>query len=85
MHSVFIADEEIWIILWLKKMIENSELPFQVIGNATNGVSALDAIEEKKPVLVFSDIRMPGLSGLVLNQQQKERKIGTNVINVRVY
>jgi len=47
MHSVFIADDEIWIILGLKKMIENSELPFQVIGNATNGVSALDAIEEK--------------------------------------
>lgn len=31
MHSVFIADDEIWIILGLKKMIENSELPFQVI------------------------------------------------------
>ena len=85
MHSVFIADDEIWIILGLKKMIENSELPFQVIGNATNGVSALDAIEEKKPELVFSDIRMPGLSGLELLQKLNERKIGTKVIFVSGY
>ena len=85
MHSVFIADDEIWIILGLKKLIESSGLPFQVIGNATNGVAALEAIEEKKPELVFSDIRMPGLSGLELLQKLNERKNGTKVIFVSGY
>lgn len=85
MHSVFIADDEIWIILGLKKLIESSGLPFQVIGNATNGVAALEAIEEKKPELVFSDIRMPGLSGLELLQKLNERKTGTKVIFVSGY
>lgn len=47
MYKVFIADDEIWIIIGLKKMIEDSGLPFYVIGDATNGVAALEEIEEK--------------------------------------
>ncbi len=35
----------------------------EIIGQATNGREALEAIREHKPDLVFLDIQMPGLSG----------------------
>lgn len=37
---------------------------FDLIGEATDGLSALSLIEEKKPDVVFLDIDMPELSGL---------------------
>ena len=37
-----------------------------VIGTASNGTAALEAIERQKPDLVMLDIQMPGLSGLAV-------------------
>lgn len=34
MYRVFLADDEMWVLFGLKKLIEKSELPFQVIGEA---------------------------------------------------
>lgn len=57
MHKVFIADDEAWIIVGMKKLIEKSDLPFKVVGEAYNGVTALEEMEKKKPDVLFSDIR----------------------------
>jgi two-component system, LytTR family, response regulator len=35
----------------------------QVVGQAGNGVQAVDAIKEHKPDLLFLDVQMPGISG----------------------
>lgn len=85
MYKVFIADDEIWIIIGLKKMIEDSGLPFYVIGDATNGVAALEEIEEKKPDVLFTDIRMPGYNGLELLAHLKEKEMGIQVIFISGY
>ena len=55
MYSVYIADDEMWVIVGLKKRIEKTGLPFQVIGEANNGVMALEEIEKKKPDILFTD------------------------------
>ena len=64
MISVYIADDEVWITIGLKKLIQKSGLPFEVIGEAHNGVTTLEDIKTLKPDVLFTDIRMPGLSGL---------------------
>ena len=64
MISVYIADDEAWITIGLKKLIQKSALPFKVIGEAHNGVTTLEDIKALKPDVLFTDIRMPGLSGL---------------------
>ena len=69
MHKVFIADDEAWIIVGMKKLIEKSDLPFKVVGEAYNGVTALEEMEKKKPDVLFSDIRMPGYNGLDLLEE----------------
>lgn len=49
MYKIFLADDEIWVIMGLKKLIEKIGAPFQVVGEASNGVMALEEIEKKKP------------------------------------
>ncbi len=66
MYKVVLADDETWEIIGLKKLIEKSGLPLEVVGEAENGLAALEEIENKKPDILVTDIRMPGLSGLDL-------------------
>lgn len=85
MNSVFIVDDEMWIIIGLKKLIEKSGLPFQVIGEANNGVAALEEIEEKNPDVLFTDIRMPGYNGLKLMGKLNEKGLSPKVIFISGY
>ena len=57
MISVYIADDEVWITIGLKKLIQKSGLPFEVIGEAHNGVTTLEDIKTLKPDVLFTDIR----------------------------
>ncbi len=85
MYRVFLADDERWVTIGLKKLIEKSSLPFQVIGEAYNGVTTLEAVEEKKPDVLFTDIRMPGIDGLELLQKVKERMADLKVVMISGY
>ena len=66
MLNVYIADDEVWIILGLKKLLEKINVDSWVVGTANNGLTAKEEIGLFKPDVVFTDIRMPGLSGLEL-------------------
>jgi two-component system LytT family response regulator/two-component system response regulator LytT len=47
----------------------------EIAGVASNGVEAVDLIEELEPDLVFVDVQMPGLDGLAVIRQLKERGV----------
>ncbi len=66
MLNVYIADDEVWITLGLKKLLERIDIDTLVVGTANNGLMAKEEIAAFKPDVVFTDIRMPGLSGLEL-------------------
>lgn len=42
---------------------------FEIVGEAANGIEALEAIDEYRPDLVFLDIEMPGFGGFEVIQQ----------------
>lgn len=42
---------------------------FEIVGEAANGVEALEAVEEYRPDLIFLDIEMPGFGGFEVIQQ----------------
>ncbi len=77
MFKVLLADDENWVVESLKVNTNWHENGFEVIGTAFNGIEALNLIRELKPDLVFTDIRMPGLSGLELIKKSGEEGIET--------
>jgi two-component system, LytTR family, response regulator len=60
---VFIADDERLSRQRLEDLLAH-ESAVAVVGTADNGVTAVAAIRELKPDLVFLDIQMPGRTGL---------------------
>ncbi len=85
MYKVFLADDERWVTIGLKKLIEKAGRPFCVAGEAYNGVTTLEAVEEKRPDVLFTDIRMPGMDGLELLAKLNERAPDTKVVIVSGY
>ena len=57
MNTVFIADDELIIRQGLKCIIDWESLGFSIIGEASNGIDALDYIVREQPDLVLIDIR----------------------------
>ena len=53
-YRVYIVDDEGWIIIGLKKMIEKSGLPFKVTGSVGNGVIALEEIQKENSLCDLS-------------------------------
>ena len=54
----------------------------QVIGEAKNGLIALDLVERKLPDVVFLDVMMPEMDGLEVLQNIKEKYPGIRVIMI---
>ena len=68
----FLADDEQAARLRLRRLLDNVQ-EIEIIGEATNGIEAVEAIERLRPQLLFLDIQMPGLSGFeVLKSLSKD-------------
>ncbi|ACT02242.1 response regulator transcription factor [Paenibacillus sp. JDR-2] len=80
MYRVLIVDDEPWVAYGISKLIDWETEGYQVIGQAYDGSSALRFIEEHRPEVVVSDIRMPGLNGIELLNEIAKQKLGTEVI-----
>jgi DNA-binding NarL/FixJ family response regulator len=57
----------------------------QVVGEAPDGSKALEWIEELQPSLVLLDAQMPGMTGVEVAQQIKNRWPKTKVILMTMY
>src|SRR5439155_23178415 len=58
----------------------------EVIGQAGNGLEALDTIERLQPDLVFLDVQMPGLTGFeVARRIVEDGRAGSQIIFVTAY
>lgn len=64
--SVLLVDDEQFVRMGLRSLIDWGSCGYQIIGEADNGEDALRMIAEKQPDLVITDIRMPVLDGLEL-------------------
>ena len=85
MYRVFLVDDEPWALVVLKNIIVWSDYGFVVSGEAEDGGKALERIEHTNPDLIISDIRMPGMDGLVLMEKLRELGRRTQVLLVSGY
>jgi two-component system, response regulator YesN len=83
MLKILIVDDEILVRMGLKLSIEWESHGFTIIGEAPDGVTALEIIKKKQPDIVLTDIKMPKMSGLELLQQinKIDRKIKVIILS----
>lgn len=72
MYKVLIVDDESWVVESLKASVDWGSCGFEVAGAAYSGLEALQSMENNKPEVVFTDIRMPGMTGLELIKKGSE-------------
>jgi len=66
MFSVMLVDDEVWSLRGLERLLPWSDMGYHISGSYTDSVDALEAIERIHPDVVFTDIRMPEVSGIDL-------------------
>lgn len=66
MYKVVIIDDEPIIVEGLTRIVPWDKYECEVVGSAQDGQEALELIRELTPDIVFSDIYMPKMDGLML-------------------
>lgn len=64
MYRVMIVDDEPIIVRGLSQSVPWAIYNCEVVATASDGLEAMEIIEEIKPDIVFMDICMPGMTGL---------------------
>jgi Response regulator containing CheY-like receiver domain and AraC-type DNA-binding domain len=72
MYSVLIVEDELLVRTSLKMMIDWIKYGFNICGEAANGKEAMRIIEEKRPNIILSDVRMPEMDGVELSEKVKQ-------------
>lgn len=82
MYKAIIIDDEPWTIIDIEKTFSLEDMGFEIVGSYRTPQKALPAIISKKPDLVITDIRMPGMTGMELIKSVRSQKINCEFIIV---
>lgn len=77
--SILLADDHKVVCRGLRALLE-TEPDFRVVGEANDGLQALQQVSELKPNILLLDLMMPGLNGLEVTRQVSQRHPQTRVI-----
>lgn len=72
MYTVVVADDEEELRRALVRRVDWESVGFRVVGEAENGVEALELVERLEPDLLLTDVKMPFISGIELARQIRE-------------
>src|SRR5437773_266356 len=81
---IFLADDHVMIRTGLKTLID-AEADMQVIGEASDGVTALKHVMDLRPDVAVVDISMPQISGTQVARRLKEACPSTRVLALTVH
>ena len=79
MYTIVVADDEEELRRALIRRVDWEAIGFTVVGEAENGIEALELVEKYEPDLLLTDIRMPFLSGIELARQVREVRPATQI------
>ena len=85
MLKVLVVEDEEMIRKGIVLAIDWAALGCVVVGEAANGVEALDAVERLDPSLIITDLKMPRLDGLEMLRRLRERGNNAYVIILTAY
>lgn len=85
MLRILVVDDETTVRKGIILGVDWAALDCTVVGEAANGLEALEAAEACKPDLIISDIRMPKMDGLELARNLRERGNNCSMIFLTAY
>ena len=85
MYKVVLVDDEPWILQGIASTFAWAQYDMAVAGSFTSARQALAAIKESKPDVVFTDIRMPGMTGLELLEALRRLGLDTEIVIISGY
>ena len=80
MYKILIIDDEYIIREGLRLTIDWKGMDCEIIGEAEDGDEGLRLVRDLKPHIIFTDIRMPGISGLEMISLIKKEKQNCKII-----
>jgi len=81
---IFLVDDHQVVREGLQHMLKQEE-DMEVIGQSADGFEALSQVEMLSPNIILMDIKMPGVDGVELTRQLKEKQPACNVIMLTLY
>ncbi|GGI46405.1 DNA-binding response regulator [Paenibacillus marchantiophytorum] len=85
MHKVLIVDDERAIRLGLVNFVAWASADCEVVGEAINGLEAIEKIQELAPEIIVTDVKMPGMNGIELAKYIHEKVLPIKVIILTGY
>ena len=83
MYRVVVVDDEVLIRMYIREILERNG--YEVVGEAEDGLDAINICREKRPDFVLMDISMPVLSGLEATKVITEEKLAGFTIILTAY
>ncbi|MHB8483221.1 MAG: response regulator transcription factor [Nitrospiria bacterium] len=84
MATIVLADDHAMVRQGLRTLLE-SDPQFEVVGEASDGIEAIELVKRRKPTVLIADLMMPGLNGLETIQKVLRLKSNTRVIILSMY
>lgn len=82
--TILLADDHPIVRHGLRTLLE-VEPDFRVVGEVNDGLEAVKQVERLQPDVLVLDLMMPGLTGLEVTRQTRQRSPGTRVIILSMY
>lgn len=80
--KILIVDDQFGIRILLTEILQSDGY---TLFQASNGMQALEIVEEHEPDLVLLDMKIPGMDGLEILRRIKEIKPATEVMMMTAY
>ena len=84
MTTIVLADDHHVVRQGLRALLE-VETDFSVVGEAADGLEVAGLVERLEPDVLIVDVMMPGLGGLEVTRQVRQRCPTTRVVILSMY
>ncbi len=82
--KVLVVDDHTIVRYGLRCLIEEQE-DFTIVGEASNGLEAVECARELQPDIILMDLRMPELDGLEAMRRIRDQNPGPKIIVLTTY